>query len=97
MTVRNLGKGNYYKCSSIIDRMVIEMYQEITSGLLHDESPLKIATDINDIWEIIANSLYENQEISHKEFLKLIGRIIHYVTECEKSLGVETGVLDVIA
>lgn len=93
MTVRNLGKGTYGKVIHSIDQMTIEMYQDITKGLLHDNSPVQLATDIFDIWECTAQTLYDNTEITHKQFLKAIVRINDLVETAQKSLGVEVSIL----
>lgn len=89
MTVRNLGKGNMGKVMREIHEMTIEMYQDITSAILHDESPVTIATDITDIWEVVAQTLYNNTELSHKQFLRAMVKINDLVELCYKSLGVE--------
>ena len=88
MTVRQLNETSYPKTRRLIDDMTIEMYQDITSGLLHDDSPLQLASDIYDIWEYVAQSLYENNNLTHKEFLTCITRIGHVLEEANKSLGV---------
>lgn len=92
MKVRQLNKTSYPQTRRAIDRMTIEMYQDITSGLLHDDSPLQLATDIFDIWEVVAQSLYENNNLTHREFLTCITRIGHLLEEAYKSLGVECDV-----
>ena len=89
MEVRQLNSSSYLKTRRLIDDMTIEMYQDITSGLLHDNSPLQIASDIFDIWELVAQSLYENNYLTHKEFLKCMTRIWQVLEEAYKSLGVE--------
>ena len=89
MTVRQLNNTSYPKTRRLIDDMTIEMYQDITSGILHDNSPLQIASDIFDIWEVVAQSLYDNNNLTHREFLTCITRIGHVLEEAYKSLGVE--------
>lgn len=89
MKVRQLNKTSYPKTRRLIDDMTIEMYQDITSGILHDNSPLQIASDILDIWEVVADSLYDNNNLTHREFLTCITRIGHLLDEAFKSLGVD--------
>ena len=89
MKVRQLNNTSYPKTRRLIDDMTIEMYQDITSGILHDNSPLQIASDIFDIWEEVAQSLYDNNNLTHREFLTCITRIGHLLDEAYKSLGVE--------
>ena len=89
MKVRMLNSSSYQKTRRLIDDMTIETYQDITTGLLHDESPLQIASDIIDIWRVVAQSLYDNNYLTHREFLTCITRIVHVVEEAYKSLGVE--------
>ena len=92
MKVRQLTETSYPKTRRLIDDMTIEMYQDITSGLLHDNSPIQLASDIFDIWEVVAQSLYENNNLTHREFLTCITRIGHLLDEAYKSLGVESEV-----
>ena len=89
MKVRQLNNTSYPKTRRLIDDMTIEMYQSITSGILHDNSPLQIASDIFDIWEVVAQSLYDNNNLTHREFLTCITRIGHILDEAFKSLGVD--------
>ena len=92
MKVRQLNKTSYPQTRRAIDDMTIEMYQDITSGLLHDNSPVQLASDIFDIWEIVAQSLYDNNNLSHRQFLTCITRIGQLLEEAYKSLGVECDV-----
>ena len=92
MKVRQLNKTSYPQTRRAIDDMTIEMYQDITSGLLHDNSPIQLASDIFDIWEVVAQSLYDNNNLTHREFLTCITRIGHLLEEAYKSLGVECNV-----
>lgn len=92
MKVRQLNNTSYPKTRRLIDDMTIEMYQDITSGILHDNSPLQIASDIFDIWEVVAQSLYDNNNLTHREFLTCITRIGHLLEEAYKSLGVKCDV-----
>lgn len=92
MKVRQLNSTSYPKTRRLIDDMTIEMYQDITTGILHDDSPLQIASDIFDIWEVVAQSLYDNTNLTHREFLTCITRIGHLLEEAYKSLGVECDV-----
>ena len=89
MNVRQLDNTSYPKTRRLIDTMTIEMYQDITSAILHDKSPIELASDIFDIWEVVAQSLYENNNLTHREFLTCITRIGHLLEEAYKSLGVE--------
>ena len=89
MKVRQLNNTSYPKTRRLIDDMTIEMYQDITSGILHDNSPLQIASDIFDIWEVVTQSLYDNNNLTHREFLTCITRIGNLLEEAYKSLGVE--------
>lgn len=92
MKVRQLNNTSYPKTRRLIDDMTIEMYQDITSGILHDNSPLQIASDIFDIWEVVAQSLYDNNNLTHREFLTCITRIGQVLEQAYKSLGVECDV-----
>ena len=92
MKVRQLNNTSYPKTRRLIDDMTIEMYQDITSGILHDNSPLQIASDIFDIWEVVAQSLYDNNNLTHREFLTCITRIGQVLEQAYKSLGVESEV-----
>lgn len=92
MKVRQLNSTSYPKTRRLIDDMTIEMYQDITSGILHDDSPLQIASDIFDIWEVVAQSLYDNTNLTHREFITCITRIGQVLEEAYKSLGVECDV-----
>ena len=92
MKVRQLNDTSYPKTRRLIDDMTIEMYQDITSGILHDNSPLQIASDIFDIWEVVAQSLYDNNNLTHREFLTCITRIGQVLEQAYKSLGVECDV-----
>ena len=92
MIVKMLNSTSYPKTRRLIDDMTIEMYQDIISGLLHDDSPLEIASDIKDLWEVVAQSLYDNNNLTHREFLTCITRIGHLLEEAYKSLGVECDV-----
>ena len=92
MKVRQLNNTSYPKTRRLIDDMTIEMYQDITVGILHDNSPLQIASDIFDIWELVVQSLYDNNNLTHREFITCITRIGHLLEEAYKSLGVECDV-----
>lgn len=89
MKVRQLNNTSYPKTRRLIDDMTIEMYQGITSSILHDDSPLQIASDIFDIWEVVAKSLYDNSNLTHREFLTCITRIGKVLEQAYKSLGVD--------
>lgn len=92
MKVRQLNSTSYPKTRRLIDDMTIEMYQDITTGILHDDSPVQIASDIFDIGEVVAQSLYDNTNLTHREFLTCITRIGQVLEEAYKSLGVECDV-----
>lgn len=92
MKVRQLNNTSYPQTRRAIDDMTIEMYQDITSGLLHDNSPVQLASDIFDIWELVAQSLYDNNNLTHRQFLTCITRIGQLLEEAYKSLGVECDV-----
>ena len=89
MYVKQLNNTSYPKTRRLIDDMTIEMYQDITSGILHDKSPLQIASDIFDIWESVAQTLFYNDKLTHREFLTCITRIGIILEEAYKSLGVD--------
>ena len=89
MKVKMLNSTSYPKTRRLIDDMTIETYQDITTGILHDESPLQIASDIFDIWRVVAQSLYDNNYLTHREFLTCITSIVHVLKGVYKSLGVK--------
>ena len=92
MNVRQLDNTSYPKTRRLIDTMTIEMYQYITSAILHDSSPIELASEIFDIWEVVAQSLYENNNLTHREFLTCITRIGYVLEQAYKSLGMELDV-----
>lgn len=92
MIVKQLTNTSYPKTRRLIDDMTIEMYKSITVAILHDESPLQIATEICDAWGLVAQSLYDNNNLTHKEFITCATRIGQVVEEAHKSLGVELDV-----
>ena len=92
MTVKMLNSTSYPKTRRLIDDMTIEMYQDITTDLLIDNSPLQIASDIMSIWEVVAQSLYDNEHLTHREFLACITRIVKLLTSAYNSLGVDLDV-----
>ena len=89
MKVRQLNNTSYPKTRRLIDDMTIEMYQDITTGILHDDSPLKIASDIIDIWGLVTQSLYDNTNLTHREFIMCLTRIDYVLKQAYKSLGVD--------
>ena len=89
MIVKQLNNTSYPKTRRLIDDMTIEMYKSITVAILHDESPLQIATEICDAWGLVAESLYDNNNLTHKEFITCATRIGQVVEEAHNSLGVE--------
>lgn len=92
MNVRQLDNTSYPKTRRLIDTMTIEMYQDITSAILHDSSPIELSSDIFDIWEKVAETLYENNNLTHREFLTCITRIGYVLEQAYKSLGMELDV-----
>ena len=92
MNVKQLSSTSYPKTRRLIDDMTVEMYKDITYGILHDDSPLQIASDIYDIWGEVAQSLYENNNLTHREFLTCISCIVQVIEDAYKSLGVECDV-----
>ena len=92
MNVKQLSNTSYPKTRRLIDDMTVEMYKDITYGILHDDSPLQIASDIYDIWGKVAQSLYENNNLTHREFLTCISCIVKVIEDAYKSLGVECDV-----
>lgn len=89
MTVKPLNHMTYYAVCRTIDSMTIKMYQEITAQLLCGTNPQELATTLYDQWEIMANTLYDNDQITHKQFALAVNRINHYLELMCKSLGVE--------
>ena len=89
MKVKKLNNTSYSKTRRLIDDMTIEMYRDITSSLLHDSSPLQIASDIKDVWEVAALSLYDNEYLTHREFLNCITQIQKLLELAYRSLGIE--------
>ena len=89
MIVKKLNNTSYSKTRRLIDDMTIDMYIGITVDILHDASPLEIATQIRDSWGLVAQSLYDNNNLTHKEFITCIIRIGQVVTEACNSLGVD--------
>lgn len=89
MKVKKLNNTSYSRTRRLIDDMTIEMYRDITTGLLHDDSPLQIGNDIKDVWEVVAMSLYDNEYLTHREFLTCITQIQKLMELAFKSLGVE--------
>ena len=89
MKVRQLNNTSYPQTRRTIDDMTVEMYQDIVSALLHDDSPIEVASSIYDIWVVVAQSLYDNNNLTHREFLTCITRIGHLLQEAYKSLGVD--------
>lgn len=89
MKVRTLKDTSYQQTRRAIDDMTVEMYQDVVSAVLHDDSPIEVATSIKDIWEVVADSLYDNTNINHKQFAKCMCRIFKVLDEAFKSLGVD--------
>ena len=92
MKARQLTNTSYRQTRRAIDDMTIEMYQDVVSAVLHDASPTEVAYVIKDIWEVTSLSLYDNTNITHREFLTCVTRIAHVLDEAFKSLGVESEV-----
>lgn len=89
MKVRMLKDTSYPQTRRAIDDMTVEMYQDVVSAVLHDDSPIEVATSIKDIWELVADSLYDNTNITHRQFLKCMWRILKVLDEAFKSLGMD--------
>lgn len=89
MKVRQLTNTSYPQTRRAIDDMTIEMYQDVVSAVLHDESPIEVAYEIKDIWEVTSLSLYDNTNITHEQFLRCMCRISKVLDEAFKSLGVD--------
>ena len=89
MKVRTLKDTSYPQTRRAIDDMTFEMYQDVVSAVLHDESPIEVASSIKDIWEVVVSSLYENTNIDHRQFAKCMCRILKVIDEAFKSLGVD--------
>ena len=92
MKVKMLNSTSYSKTRRLIDDMTIEMYKDITVGILHDKSPLQISSEIYDTWEEVTESLYDNNNLTHIEFLSCITRIGKLLEEADKALGVDCDV-----
>lgn len=89
MKVRMLKDTSYPQTRRAIDDMTVEMYQDVVSAVLHDDSPIEVASSIKDIWELVADSLYDNTNITHRQFLKCMWRILKVLDEAFKSLGMD--------
>lgn len=89
MKIKKLNTTSYPKTLILIDDITIKMYQDITSGLLHDNSPLQIGYDIKDIWESVTHSLYDNEQLTHREFLTCITQIQKLLELAYNSIGIE--------
>lgn len=89
MEVRMLKDTSYQQTRRAIDDMTVEMYQDVVSALLHDDSPIEVASSIKDTWEVVADSLYDNTNINHKQFTRCMCRILKAIDEAFKSLGVD--------
>lgn len=89
MKVRMLKDTSYPQTRRAIDDMTVEMYQDVVSAVLHDDSPIEVASSIKDIWEVVADSLYDNTNINHKQFVRCMCRILKVLDEAFKSLGVD--------
>ena len=80
--------GQYAIVNCKIDRLTISMYRLITDALLHDSNPTELATEVKDFWESEAETLYDNNEINHREFEHALDRICHLIVRCQADLGV---------
>lgn len=89
MKVRMLTNTSYPQTIRDIDDMTFEMYKDVVSAILHDESPIELASSIKDMCEIVANSLYDNTNINHKQFARCMFRILKVFDDVCKSLGVD--------
>lgn len=89
MTVKPLNRLSFYKLNCTIDTCTIEMYHDITQCLLHDASPIELATEIHDTWSMMAQTIYENDTITHKQCVLALNRISRTVNQMFDALGVE--------
>lgn len=80
--------GSIVIVNNKIDRLTVSMYRLITNAILHDESPITLATEIQDFWECEAETLYDNTLITHREFEQSIMRICSIIKRCQDDLGV---------
>ena len=80
--------GSIVIVNNKIDRLTIAMYRLITNAVLHDESPITLASEIQDFWECEAETLYDNSKINHREFEQSIMRICGIIKKCQQDLGV---------
>ena len=80
--------GTYFIVNNKIDRMTVAMYRLIVDGVLHDASPVELATEIKDFWECEAETLYENRQLSHREFERCMTRIAYVIKRSQADLGV---------
>lgn len=88
MTVKPLNRLSFYKLNREIDKCTIEMYHDITKSLLYDASPLELATQLFDTWEKMASTVYENDNITHKQCTRAVLRIARTVEQMFDALGV---------
>lgn len=88
MTVKPLNRLSFYKLNRTIDQCTIEMYHDITKCLLYDASPLELATELHDTWEMMAQTIYENDLITHKQCTLAIMRIARTIEQMFDALGV---------
>lgn len=80
--------GSIVIVNNKIDRLTVSMYRLITNAILHDESPITLATEIRDFWECEAETLYDNTLINHREFEHSIMRICSIIKRSQDDLGV---------
>lgn len=89
MTVKPLNRLSYYKLNRTIYQCTIEMYRDMTKRLLKDASPLELATEYHDKWEMMSQTVLENDLITHIQCLSALVRIARTVTQMMDSLGVD--------
>lgn len=89
MTVKPLNHLSYCKLNRTIYQCTIQMYSDMTKRLLKDVSPLELATEYHDKWEIMAQTVLENDLITHKQCLSALVRISRTVTQMMDALGVD--------
>lgn len=88
MSAKPLNRLSFYKLNREIDKCTIEMYHDITKCLLYDASPLDLATKVFDTWEMMAQTIYENDLITHKQCILAVMRIARTVDQMLDALGV---------
>lgn len=89
MKVKPLNRLPYYQLNRTIYQTTIQMYRDMTKRLLKDASPLELATEYYDKWEMMAQTVWENDLITHRQCVSVMGRIARTVTQMMDALGVD--------